>query len=390
MTTTPTPPPYGGYPPAPVTPAEPAPVTGTPRTDAECLRLIEESAPEADGPNMAAFARTLEIELHQRNIIPRKWDTEYHRELDYSERLAKEYEANSDTHGMNFHQGRASALISVDIMAGEIFKELETELQNAKEVARELAAANLHGKTCVHHTDAERKEITCPVCLKRERDEAEKDFAEAQDTIAEKDSELDGVMAEIGSIRAANAALTAERDEQHRLAVERLGQCITRQEEIGTLIRERDAANVKISQYGRHFRACLGEGKCTCGLPVGITEPNYKAERDEARRERDEARKMVVVACTECMNGIIPDINSEGDEVGTQECPLCEGSAWLQFPQIIAARDTALAEAQKLRELLESATRIFDVLDTVTWDENGCPVNYRDAQKDIIRALQPR
>lgn len=65
------------------------------------------------------------------SATPRKWNTEYHRELDYSERLAKEYEANGDTHGMNFHQGRSSALISVDIMAGQIFDTLEQDLSAA-------------------------------------------------------------------------------------------------------------------------------------------------------------------------------------------------------------------------------------------------------------------
>jgi hypothetical protein len=65
------------------------------------------------------------------SATPRKWNTEYHRELDYSERLAKEYKAKGDTHGMNFHQGRASELISVDIMAGQIFDALEQDLTAA-------------------------------------------------------------------------------------------------------------------------------------------------------------------------------------------------------------------------------------------------------------------
>lgn len=47
---------------APVEPkATPGP-TKTPETDAECQRLIRESIPQADGPNMAEFARKMEIE----------------------------------------------------------------------------------------------------------------------------------------------------------------------------------------------------------------------------------------------------------------------------------------------------------------------------------------
>lgn len=108
--------------------------------------------------------------------------------------------------------------------------------------------------------------------------------------------------------------------------------------------------------------------RCACSeKPIELAR-TLETELAAVTAERDSASKQLIEA------------HNEIENITVEHAQACA----------TLARDTALAEAQKLRELLESATRIFDVLDTVTWDENGCPVNYRDAQKDIIRALQPR
>lgn len=45
------------------------------------------------------------------------------------------------------------------------------------------------------------------------------------------------------------------------------------------------------------------------------------------------------------------------------------------------------AHVEKLREGLEETATIFDDLDTVQWDENGCPVTYHGTQEKIIKLL---
>lgn len=45
------------------------------------------------------------------------------------------------------------------------------------------------------------------------------------------------------------------------------------------------------------------------------------------------------------------------------------------------------AHVEKLREGLEETATIFDDLDTVQWDENGCPVTYQGTQDKIIKLL---
>lgn len=60
-------------------------------------------------------------------------------------------------------------------------------------------AANLHGKTCVHHTDAERAEIMCPVCLKNERGSASKQLIEAHNEI--ENITVDTALAEVAKLK---------------------------------------------------------------------------------------------------------------------------------------------------------------------------------------------
>lgn len=316
----------------PILLAEPAPVTGTPRTDAEAYEYKPErtEADEFYGRSVDAqevvpadFARTLETELAAVT----------------AERDIWKIQAQSEC-GQKCHTQALLDQLRATLAETQAKLQINVEQRHATEAQLE-ASLKLLKETC---------------------DELEQ--ATVGQVIAEN---------EVANLRAANAALTKERDEQHRLAVERLGQCIARQEEIGTLIRERDEA---------------------------------RKERDEIENSRDEQWLEVIAKCWndyknqpwDTRAGIKSNISALFDEIDTLAQFKAEVDAEGTIPataaQLLvdaeAARDTALAEAQKLRELLESATRIFDVLDTVTWDENGCPVNYRDAQKDIIRALQPR
>lgn len=83
---------------------------------------------------------------------PRKWQEAYERELEHSDRVLKQCEAEDDKYGKCFHEGRQSGLINIDIMAGQIFDALETELsaaleerkqwvKNAEESSVQLSAA---------------------------------------------------------------------------------------------------------------------------------------------------------------------------------------------------------------------------------------------------------
>lgn len=76
----------------------------------------------------------------ERSGTPRKWDADYHRELEYAEQQAKECEKEGDTHGKCFHEGRASGIINIDIMACQLFDALETALAESQREVGEARA----------------------------------------------------------------------------------------------------------------------------------------------------------------------------------------------------------------------------------------------------------
>lgn len=166
---------------------EPAPVTGTPRTD-------------------AYFDFVLALQVAQERV---RQSPSWHRFID----------------GTPLSNDIAVWIAQAYMEGADFARTLETELQNA----------NLHGKTCVHHTDAERAEITCPVCLKNELDEAKVQYAHAENvwsdringaraTLAETQAKLEDAegnanafaqdctrhISAVTDLRAANASLEAD------------------------------------------------------------------------------------------------------------------------------------------------------------------------------------
>lgn len=59
---------------------------------------------------------------------PTPWHEQYMAELQRAEDLAEKYKDEGDMYGCNFHQGRASGLIGIDIIAGQILVKLEQTL----------------------------------------------------------------------------------------------------------------------------------------------------------------------------------------------------------------------------------------------------------------------
>lgn len=90
--------------------------------------------------------------------------------------------------------------------------------------------------------------------------------------------------------------------------------------------------------------------------------------------------------------------NSQFDGNGNHACPWCychEGQK--PWRDIKHSSDCIIGHAlssqpdlpliEEVRDAAEETATIFDELDTVQWDENGCPVTYQGAQEKIIRLL---
>lgn len=101
-------------------------------------------------------------------LIEGNWNTfakQLVRERDKWEETARIYCQNSDYH-----------------------REMREKAERERDEARETLM-RIHGATCTLHTDSERSKIRCPICLKRERDDALEQNVKLRD-IAERAVEM--------------------------------------------------------------------------------------------------------------------------------------------------------------------------------------------------------
>jgi hypothetical protein len=124
--------------------------------------------------------------------------------------------------------------------------------------------------------------------------------------------------------------------------------------ELTTALKISEALGKALNQYGKHFRHCLSEGKCTCGLNEEITTPNYKEEL-AAAQEREEGLRR---ALEEGVTGLTDTLLFAEQFVDAPYKPLKEHAVIKRMTEALAATPSG----PKFRERMQEAWKLVNAM----------------------------
>lgn len=170
------------------------PNSKTPRSDAEKINHFD--VIEKDEVVVRySFARQLEQELEEAKTkasnleqILRDECEDENKSKELAKKVLTEFQVEGDSNGVPSISDIVELLVdricipaslkTVDEWANELLicsKDRETLLSELTKVQKN-AISSIHNVICLHHTDAQRQKIECPVCLTKERDKLKEQY----------------------------------------------------------------------------------------------------------------------------------------------------------------------------------------------------------------------